>query len=181
MIYRRTLLSAVSAHAVLVLALLASYIVPAHADPLQNAYDERQGNYDFQLKTNPKNPVEHSPTEITIRLGSVDGTDLVDIPITVRIVDSDGNTVLKTNPTVITGGHYTLDYTFDKPGRYAIYADINDYTYSGQTLTFTFLVNVVSVFDFLYIVIPVGIAGMAGFFILGRLKKRKSAFKIDKL
>src|SRR5262249_44853984 len=132
------------------LILLQMSVAVAHADPLQNAYDQKQGNYDFQLKTDPKNPVEHSPAKIVIRLGSIDGSDLVDVPIAVRIVDSNGIVVHKSNPTVVTGGHFVLDYTFEKAGTYAIYADVDDYVYSGQTLTFTFRVNVLSVFDFLY-------------------------------
>jgi hypothetical protein len=48
-------------------------------------------------------------------------------------------------------GHYTHQMTFAEAGRYALYVDINDYSYSGEMLTFTFLINVAGTFDYLYI------------------------------
>ena len=151
------------------------------ADLLQNALDQRQGNYDFQLKTDPSKPIDNSPTKIILRVGSIDGTDIVDLPITLKIVDSNGNVLQKTNPILMTGGHFVYDYTFDKPGTYAIYADINDYSYSGQTLTFTFLLNVGSPYDFLYVVVPVCLAVVTGTMITRKVIKRKSALGTDQV
>jgi hypothetical protein len=152
----------------------------AFADPLQNAFDQRQGNYDFQMKTDPINPIEHTPTKIILRIGSIDGTDIVDLPITLRIVDSNGTLLQKSSPILLTGGHFAYEYTFGKPGKYAIYADINDYSYTGQTLTFTFLVNVGSAFDFLYVVIPIGVAVAIGGLALRQIIRRRSALRTDK-
>jgi hypothetical protein len=162
---------------------LASALVQARSfgDLLQNAFDQRQGNYDFQLKTEPSKLVDHSPTKIILRVGSVDGTDIVDLPITLRIVDSDGNVLQKTNPILVTGGHFIYEYTFEKPGTYAVYADINDYSYSGQTLTFTFLLNVGSPYDFLYLVVPLAATAITGVLITRRVVKRKSAYRADKI
>ena len=166
-----------------VVCLLSVAIVPAKvfADPLQNAFDQRQGNYDFQLKTEPAKPVDNSPTKIILRIGAIDGTDIVDLPITLKIVDSDGNVLAKTKPMLVTGGHFTYDYTFAKPGKYAIYADVSDFSYSGQTLTFTFLLNVGSQYDFVYIVVPIGAAAGAGVLIARRVVRRHSQTETDRV
>jgi hypothetical protein len=158
--------------ALLAVALLASS-AKAFADPLKNAYRERIGNYDVQMTTEPKSPVLGSPTNIQVRIASVNGDDLVDVPITLRLV-KDGAEVQKTNQFV-PYGHYTHEYTFAQAGRYILYVDLKDYGYSGETLTFTFFINVAGPFDYLYIAAPsaaaiaVGIAGTLVF-----MKKRKS-------
>jgi hypothetical protein len=165
-------LVALSAIALFTLWALAS--ARAFGDPLQNAFDQRQGNYDFQLKTDPINPVEHNPTKIILRIGSIDGTDIVDLPITLRIVDSNGTVLQKSSPILLTGGHFAYDYTFQKPGRYAVYADITDYAYTGQTLTFTVPVNVGSSLDFLYLVAPACIAAVIGGLVARRIMKGRA-------
>ncbi len=73
----------------LAVALLASS-ARAFADPLKNAYRQRIGNYDVQMTTEPKGPVVGSPTNILIAIAGVNGDDLVDIPITLRLVKDGG-------------------------------------------------------------------------------------------
>src|SRR5581483_3704565 len=110
----------------------AGILLPsAYADPIQNANTERIGNYQFQLTTDPKNPIQGMPTKILFRVASVDGTDLVDVPIVLRIVDSDGKLVQKTDQIVLPAGHYSYQTTFQKTGRQTIYVDLNDYAYTG--------------------------------------------------
>ncbi|MER3407333.1 MAG: hypothetical protein C4292_00455, partial [Nitrososphaera sp.] len=58
----------------------------AFADPLKNASRQRIGNYDVQMATDPKSPVTGSLTHIQIRIAGVNGDDLINIPIQMRIV-----------------------------------------------------------------------------------------------
>jgi hypothetical protein len=148
------------------------------ADSLQGANKQRIGNYDVEMTTEPKSPTAGSPADILIRIGGVNGDDLVDVPIVMRLV-KDGVELQRTDPIIVPYGHYTHEFTFAQAGRYVLYIDLNDYSYSGETLTFTFFINVTGTFDYLYIAAPsaaavaVGIVGMLVF--MRERKKKKQA------
>jgi len=151
----------------------------AFADPLKNAYRQRIGNYDVEMTTEPKSPLVGSPTNILIRIAGVNGDDLVDVPITIRLV-KDGAELQRTNPIIVPYGHYTHEYTFVQAGRYVLYVDLNDYSYSGEILTFTFFVNVAGPLDYLYIAAPSAaavVAGIAGTLVFLKRKKKQVRLK----
>ena len=170
----------------LVIALLATLLIAvgshgiqAFADPLQNAYRQRIGNYDVEMTTEPKSPVVGSPANILIRIAGVNGDDLVDIPITLRLV-KDGTELQRTNPIIVPYGHYTHEYQFTEAGKYVVYVELNDLNYSGETLTFTFFVNVAGPYDYLYIVAPstVGVAvGIGGMLLIMKRKRKQIKLK----
>ena len=151
----------------------------AFADPLKNAYRQRIGNYDVEMTTEPKSPLVGSPTNILIRIAGVNGDDLVDVPITIRLA-KDGAELQRTNPIIVPYGHYTHEYTFVQAGRYVLYVDLNDHSYSGETLTFTFFVNVAGPLDYLYIAAPSAeavVAGIAGTLVFLKRKKKQVKLK----
>lgn len=133
---------------------LATSAVEAFADPLQGASKQRIGNYDFEMTTTPKTLVAGQPSTIMLRFAGVNGDDLVDVPISIRIV-REGAEIFRTNPIVVPYGHHNFEYTFPDPGTYALYVDLNDYAYTGQTLTFTFPVSAVGPADQLSWILPV--------------------------
>lgn len=133
--------------------LVLSLGAKAFADSLQNPYKQRIGNYEVQMTTEPKSPLVGTATSILIRIAGVNGDDLVDVPMIIRVV-KDGVEIQRTNPIIVPYAHYTHQVTFGEAGRYALYVDINDYSYSGEVLTFTFLINVAGTFDYLYIAAP---------------------------
>ena len=151
----------------------------AFADPLDDAYRQRIGNYDVEMTTEPKSPVAGGAANVLVRIAGVNGDDLIDVPIMLRLF-KDGSEIHRTNPIIVPYGHHVQEYTFSEQGRYVMYVDLNDYSYSGQTLTFTFFVNVAGPFDFMYIAAPsaaaaaVGVAGML-FFVKKRKKNQLSA------
>jgi hypothetical protein len=158
---------------------LLSSSAKAFADPLKNAYRQRIGNYDVEMTTEPKSPMVGSPTNILVRIAGVNGDDLVDVPITIRLVKDDTE-LQRTNPIIVPYGHYTYEYTFAQAGRYVVYVDLNDYNYSGEILTFTFFVNVVGPLDYLYIAAPSAAAvaaGIAGALIFLKRKKKQVKLK----
>jgi hypothetical protein len=146
------------------------------ADSLKAATKQRIGNYDVEMTTEPKNPTAGaSPTDIMIRIAGVNGDDLVDVPIMMRIT-KDGAELQRTNPIIVPYGHYTQEFTFAKSGRYVLYIDLNDYSYSGETLTFTFFINVAGSSDYLYIAAPlvaVAAVGIVAMMIFMKAKKKK--------
>jgi hypothetical protein len=148
------------------------------ADLLQGGSQQRIGNYDVEMTTEPKSPtVGDSPTNILIRIAGVNGDHPSDVPIMMRLV-KDGVVLQTTNPIIVPSGHYIHEFTFAQAGRYVLYVDLNDYIYSGEVLTFTFFINVSGPFDYLYIAVPsaavvaVGIVSML-FFMKGKKKKKK--------
>jgi hypothetical protein len=151
------------------------------ADPLQGANKQRIGNYDVEMITEPKSPTVSSPTKILIRIAGVNGDDLVDVPIMVRLV-RDGIELERTNPIIVPYGHYTHEFTFAQTGKYTLYVDLNDYSYSGETLTFTFFINVAGSFDSLYIAAPSVAAAAVGVvvtLIVMKGKKKKQAGRTE--
>lgn len=150
----------------------------AFADPLQGAYRQRIGNYDVEMTTEPKSPIVGDPANVLIRIAGVNGDDLVDTQIMMRIV-KDGAELQRTNPIIVPYGHYTHEYMFGEAGRYVLYIDLNDYSYSGETLTFTFFVNVAGPFDYLYVAAPSAgaiVAGIAGTLVF--MKRKKNQVKL---
>lgn len=149
---------------------------PAFADPLKNAmYRQRIGNYDFQVATEPAKLVAGEPAKVVMRIAGVNGDDLVDVPVKLLLV-RDGAEVASAGPIVIPYGHYAYDHTFDKPGKYVLYADLMDNAYSGQTLTFTFILNVAGQNDYyLYTLVPgIGAAGAAAVGAIVVMRRRKA-------
>jgi ABC-type antimicrobial peptide transport system permease subunit len=151
------------------------------ADSLQGASKQRIGNYDVEMTTQPKTPTSGSPTRILIRIAGVDGNDLVDVPIVIRIV-KDGTELQRTVPIIVPYGHYTHRITFPQSGKYVLYVDLSDNNYAGQTLTFTFFINVAGPLDFLYIVVPLGAVfaiGAVGSILFIRKWKKKQADRTE--
>src|ERR671938_469310 len=116
-------------------------IQEAFADSIKGSIRQNIGNYNMEMKTDPSNPVASQNAKILLRIGSINGDDLVDLPILIRI-SHDGHNLTKTDPILVPYGHYIYNYIFQKPGIYTLNVDIiNDY-YSGQNISFTFPVNV---------------------------------------
>ena len=174
--------------ALLVVALTLTTTGHVFADLLQGGSKQRIGNYDVEMTTEPKSPTvggsssssssSSSPTNILIRIAGVNGDHPADVPIMMRLV-KDGVVLQTTNPIIVPYGHYIHEFTFEQPGRYVLYVDLNDYIYSGEVLSFTFFINVSGPFDYLYVAVPsaivvvaVGIVSML-LFMKGKKKKNK--------
>jgi hypothetical protein len=117
----------------------------AIADPLKNSILQRIGNYNIEMKTDPKIPIAGQNTQILLRISSVNGDELVDVPIVITIV-KDGVNLEKTHPIFVPYNHFTHEYVFSKSGIYALNIDINDTGYSGQSIAFTYPINVLDSF-----------------------------------
>jgi hypothetical protein len=159
-----------------IFAILMSVVQPVFADPLKNAmFRQRLGNYQFDLATDPSKLVAGVPAKVVMRISGVNGDDVVDVPIKIRLV-KDGIDVASAGPIVIPYGHYEYDYTFAGPGKYVLYADLNDYAYSGHTLTFTFVLNVGGPIDYLFVVVPgIGAVAAAGVATIVIRRRRKAS------
>ena len=154
------------------------------ADSLRNAIRQRIGNYDMEMKTDPLIPIAGQNTGILLRISGVNGDDLIDLPIVIRIAKHEVE-LESTHPIFVPYGHYTHYYTFSEPGVYALDIDVNDSAYSGEIVTFTFPIYVSnSVFGYSFsslfplaagIVITVIVIG--GLIFLDKRRKKKTKIR----
>lgn len=117
----------------------------AFADTIIGAITQRIGNYDMEMKTLPQTPIVNTNSKIQLRIGSVEGDELVDIPIVIRI-SKGGEELTRTNPISVTYGHFIFPYRFNQTGVYSLDIDVYDTSYNSQNITFTFPITVNSAF-----------------------------------
>jgi hypothetical protein len=122
----------------------ALIINPSHqvyADSLKSALKQRIGNYEVEMVTDPKSPVIGQNNRILLRFGSINGDDLIDVPIVIRIF-KDNIELEKTSQILVPYGHYNYNYVFPESGRYIVFVDVNDVAYSNQILNFIYFIDV---------------------------------------
>ena len=122
-------------------ALTINPLYQVYADSLKNALKQRIGNYEVEMTTDPKSPLIGQNNRISLRFGSVNGDDLIDVPIVIRIF-KDNIELEKTDQILVPYGHYNYDYVFPESGRYILYVDVNDVAYSNQILNFIYFIDV---------------------------------------
>ena len=125
------------------------------SDPLTGeALTQRIGNLDVELKTVPATPISGEKTTLFLRIGSINGVDVTDQPINLKITNQ-GEEILQSETIIVPDGHYTYPYQFDTPDIYGIIIEIESHdpvvgkkssalsseTWS-QSLQFTFPINV---------------------------------------
>jgi hypothetical protein len=76
-----------------------------------------------------------------LRFGSINGDDLIDVPIVIRIF-KDNIELEKTRQILVPYGHYNYNYVFPESGRYIVFVDVNDVAYSNQILNFIYFIDV---------------------------------------
>jgi hypothetical protein len=150
------------------------------------ALTQRIGNLDVELKTVPATPISGERTILFLRIGSINGVDVTDQPINIKITKQ-GEEILKSETIVVSDGHYTYPYEFATPDIYGIIIEIESHVpvvekkssalsleTGSQSLQFTFPIKVhsKSAFGFsdiqLSLAIGVSIAVCAIIFLLRR-------------
>ena len=116
------------------------------ADIIKGAITQRIGNYEMEMKTLPQTPIVNTNSKIQLRIGSIEGDELVDIPIVLRI-SKGGEELTRTNPISVTYGHFIFPYKFNQTGVYSLDVDVYDTSYNNQNITFTFPITVDSQFE----------------------------------
>ena len=118
------------------LALLLDLSFPlAYSDTMTGGtLSQRIGSFDVELKTIPSTPIAGDETDIFLRIGTIDGNDAVDTPITISIAKQ-GEEMFRSNTIFVPNGHYTHPYRFDESGIYGIYILIHDSTTIDETRT----------------------------------------------
>jgi hypothetical protein len=172
--------------AFVILAIFSWFSVhPALADPLSNSLRQRIGDYDIQINTLPTDPISEKETIINIMITTVSNIPVTDTPIVIRISD-ENNELIRTQPILLSGGHYSYDYKFNISGIFLLSIDIldslavGDSNHSNNELIFDFPIRVSEPFwvDMANLALPIIIAAAAGcvgsLILLKKLKKSKN-------
>jgi len=131
------------------------------ADMPMGGLQQRIGNYDVSVKTDPPQPQTGTTVKILMAISAVNGDDISGIPADITI-KGDGSVLSGLNrPIAIPYGHYTYQYKFEKPGIYSLVVDIYDIYFTGRQVSFTFPIEVKSTFFGLW-----GASDMMGYILL---------------
>jgi len=121
----------------------------AFAHQLFNSSGQKIGNYYVQVATDPEIPTTGENTKIMMRVSSVDGTELSDVPISISI-SRNGQEIEKIPQIIVTEGHHELDYKFLEPGNYVFYVYLQDIYFSGETITYIFNISTLNPFGYIF-------------------------------
>jgi hypothetical protein len=118
------------------LALLLNLSFPlAYSDTMTGGtLSQRIGGFDVELKTIPSTPTAGDETDIFLRIGTIDGNDAIDTPITISIAKQ-GEEMFRSNTIFVPNGHYTHPYRFAESGIFGIYILIHDSSAIDETRT----------------------------------------------
>jgi hypothetical protein len=133
------------------IASLSSQIIiqDVFAHQLFNSSGEKIGNYYVQVATDPEIPTTGQDTKIMLRISSIDGTELSDVPISISITKN-GQEIEKIPQIVVTDGHHELNYKFLEQGNYVFYIDVNDIYFTGKTITYIFNISTLNPFGYIF-------------------------------
>jgi hypothetical protein len=121
----------------------------AFAHQLFNSSGQKIGNYYVQVATDPEIPTTGENTKIMMRVSSVDGTELSDVPISI-LITRNGQEIAKIPQIIVTEGHHELDYKFLEPGNYVFYVYLQDIYFSGETITYIFNISTLNPFGYIF-------------------------------
>jgi hypothetical protein len=133
------------------IASLSSQIIiqDIFAHQLFNSSGEKIGNYYVQVATDPEIPTTGENTNIMMRISSIDGTELSDVPISISITRN-GQEIKKIPQIIVTEGHHEFVYKFLEPGNYVFYVDLNDIYFTGKTITYIFNISTLNPFGYIF-------------------------------
>ena len=122
----------------ILLAMTLTFPLPSvFSDSLTGgALTQRIGNFDVELKTLPEKPLAGEKTKMFLRIGTINGDDVVDVPITIKLAKQ-GEQIDRTNRIVVPDGHYTHTFQFPESGIYGIDIEIQNYYAMRETETET--------------------------------------------
>ena len=180
----------------ILLAMTLTFPLPSvFSDSLTGgALTQRIGNFDVELKTVPEKPLAGEKTKMFLRIGTINGDDVVDVPITIKLAKQ-GEQIDRTNRIVVPDGHYTHTFQFPESGIYGIDIEIQNYYAMRETessslpssqsraqsilFTFPFEVHSKSVFGFseFEIALIIGAVVVALAIIFFTLRKKRNTTK----
>jgi hypothetical protein len=118
----------------------------SNADMPMGGLQQKIGNYDVSVKTDPPQPQPGATVKILMDINAINGDDISGIPVDIAIKDDASVLSGLNRPIAVPYGHYTYQYEFEKPGVYSLVVDIYDIYFTGRQVSFTFPIEVKSTF-----------------------------------
>ena len=132
---------------ILIVICTLSSVESISADLLGNSLQQRIGDYDVSINTVPKDPISGQETRINIMITTVSNNPITDTPIAIRISD-ERDELVRTQPILLSSGHFSYTYSFNNSGLYLLSIDIldnpavGDSNDSNKKLIFDFPIHV---------------------------------------
>lgn len=132
---------------ILIVICTLSSVESISADLLSNSLQQRIGDYDVSINAVPKEPISGQETRINIMITTVSNNPITDTPIAIRISD-ERDELVRTQPILLSSGHFSYTYSFNNSGLYLLSIDIldnpavGDSNDSNKKLIFDFPIHV---------------------------------------
>ena len=134
--------------------ILVSITVPlfsdAFAHSMFNSAEEFLGGYRVQVATLPEFPQIGEKSQILFRVGDSEFNEVEEFTMGVRFFYNDQQ-IYAINPELHKGGHYEMDYVWEKPGVHIVKVDLYNMGSNKEILTYTFNMSTQSPFGYIFI------------------------------
>lgn len=170
---------------ILIVICTLSTVQSISADLLNNSLQQRIGDYDVNINAVPKDPISGQETRINIMITTVSNNPITDTPIVIRISD-EKNELVRTQPILLSSGHFSYNYSFNNSGIFLLSIDIldnpavGDSNDSNKKVSFDFPIRVsepysaeIANLKFPIIVTAAATGSVISFVLLKKFKKSK--------
>ena len=123
----------------------------AYAHSMFNSAEEFLGGYRVQVATLPEFPQIGEKSQILFRVGDSDFNEVDHFTMGIRFFYNDQQ-IDAINPELHKGGHYEVDYVWQKPGNHVVKVDLYDMGGKPGILTYTFNMSTQSPFGYIFII-----------------------------
>ena len=170
---------------ILIVICTLSTVQSISADLLNNSLQQRIGDYDVNINAVPKDPISGQETRINIMITTVSNNPITDTPIVIRISD-EKNELVRTQPILLSSGHFSYNYSFNNSGIFLLSIDIldnptvGDSNDSNKKVSFDFPIRVsepysaeIANLKFPIIITAAATGSVISFVLLKKFKKSK--------
>jgi hypothetical protein len=145
----------ITIRSVIFMLIVISTMIPlfsnAHAHSMFNSAEEFMGGYRVQVATLPEFPQIGEKSQILFRIGDSQFNEVDQFTMGIRFFYKDQQ-IDAINPELHKGGHYELDYVWEKPGNHIVKVDLYDMGGKPGILTYTFNMSTQSPFGYIFII-----------------------------
>ena len=140
---------------IFIMFILVSTMIPlfsdAYAHSMFNSAEEFLGGYRVQVATLPEFPQIGEKSQILFRVGDSQFNEVDRFTMGIRFFYN-GQQVDAISPELHNGGHYEMDYVWEKPGNHVVKVDLYDMGGKPGILTYTFNMSTQSPFGYIFII-----------------------------
>jgi hypothetical protein len=130
---------------------MTAFFSDASAHSMFNSAEQFLGGYRVQVATLPEFPQIGEKSQILFRVGDTDFNEVDSFTMGVRFFYNDQQ-IDAIKPELHQGGHFEVDYVWEKPGNHVVRVDLYDMGGKPGVLTYTFNMSTQSPFGYIFII-----------------------------